>query len=79
MPQRLLLIALLIALVTGLLATAAAPAASHGESAGRGEAAARRATVPGGGTVELAASAKSAAEWAKQRPEFRELIPKTPK
>lgn len=57
-----------------LLAAAPAWAGSHGD-ASKAEGA-RSATVAGGQTIALAASAKTSAQWAKERPSFKALVPK---
>jgi hypothetical protein len=55
----------------------AAPAwADQHEGARPGATGARAARVAGGQTVELAASAKTSQQWAKQRPSYQALIPK---
>lgn len=51
-------------LLIGVLGTTLAVAAGQ-----------RQGRVAGGGSVELAVSAKSAQAWAKQRPDYRDLRP----
>ena len=62
----------LIPLLVLLLVGTAASGASHEQSAGD----ARQVRVAGGTMMEHAASSKSSAEWAEQRPDFERLKPR---
>ena len=69
---------LCLCLVVLFGAASVAWAGSHeqAESAADAAAGARIARVTGGQTVELAASKKSARQWAEQRPDYQALRPK---
>lgn len=61
-------------LIFALLAAPAALAGGHEQ--GASDPGKRTARVAGGETVELAASAKSSEQWAKERPDYQALMPK---
>ncbi|MGI9329572.1 MAG: hypothetical protein ACR2QB_02565 [Gammaproteobacteria bacterium] len=63
-------------LLAGLLVFSSAAWADAHEQAGKASAGDRSALVAGGIKVALADSSRKADDWAKLRPDYRELVPK---